>query len=162
MKELTIGKLAKRVGVSTDTVRFYERCGLLQPPARTASNYRLYPEKDVLRLAFIKRAKHLGFTLSEIKDLLTLRYDPQSTKRQVKTLTENKIEDIRNRIADLQRILATLEHLAETCDGHGLADDCPILAAMDGNEKQACIHAGQDEPCMDQSGDSSKINSLEG
>ncbi len=145
MSKLTIGKLAKMAGVSTDTVRFYERCGLLQPPARSASNYRLYPEKDVLRLRFIVRAKHLGFTLNEIKELLTLRYDPSATKKEVKSLTIKKIEDVKKRITDLQRILATLETLVETCDGQGLADDCPILAAMDGNERHPCLHADSGE-----------------
>jgi len=147
MSKLTIGKLAKMAGVSTDTVRFYERCGLLQPPARSASNYRLYPEKDVLRLRFIVRAKHLGFTLNEIKDLLSLRYDPQATKREVKSLTEKKIEDIKKKIADLQQILATLESLVETCDGQGLADDCPILAAIEGEERHPCLHADSGGSC---------------
>ncbi|MCD6293527.1 MAG: MerR family transcriptional regulator, partial [Deltaproteobacteria bacterium] len=70
MNGQTIGKLARAVGVSTDTIRFYERRGLLSPPARTDANYRLYPEKDILRLQFIKRAKALGFTLNEVKELL--------------------------------------------------------------------------------------------
>jgi len=145
MKKLTIGRLAKMAGVSTDTVRFYERCGLLRPPARTASNYRVYPEKDLHRLKFIVRAKHLGFTLNEIKELLTLRYDPTATKREVKSLAEKKIEDVKNRIADLQRILTTLESLVQTCNGKGLADDCPILAAMDGDERHPCLHADSGE-----------------
>ena len=139
MKQLTIGKLAQAVGVSTDTIRFYERCGLILSPARTAANYRLYREKDIQRLKFIKRAKALGFTLNEIKELLSLHHDPQATKEEVKLLTEEKIEDIKNRIADFQRILVTLEQLAAACDGHGPADDCPILAAMDvDNETECC------------------------
>jgi len=147
MKGLTIGKLARAAGVSTDTIRFYERRGLLSPPARTAANYRLYPDKDVLRLKFIKRAKALGFTLNEIKELLSLRHDPKATKAVVKSLTESKIEDIKNRIVDLQRILAILEHLAETCDGHGSADDCPILAAMDMDGDSECCHADLHDHC---------------
>jgi len=142
MKQLTIGKLAQDVGVSTDTIRFYERCGLLPEPARTKSNYRLYPEKDILRLKFIRRAKALGFTLNEIKELLALRHDHRATKEEVKLLTEEKIEDVKNRIADLEGILVTLEQLAATCDGHGPADDCPILAAMDVDNETECCPAG--------------------
>ncbi len=147
MERLTIGKLAKRAGVSTDTVRFYERCGLLKPPERTASNYRVYPEKEVRRLQFIVRAKNLGFTLNEIKDLLTLRGDPNATKGQVKALAEAKIADLKARIAEMQRILATLIRITETCSGEGPTDDCPILAAMEGNEKHPCIHADAEESC---------------
>ena len=147
MAGLTIGKLAKSAGVSTDTVRFYERCGLLEPPARTASNYRIYPERDIYKLKFIVRAKHLGFTLKEIKELLTLRQDPDATKRQVKTLAEAKIADLKERIVDMQRILATLEQITKTCDGKGLADDCPILAAMEGDEGHPCLHADEEASC---------------
>ena len=133
-KGLNIGRLAREVGVSTDTIRFYERRGLLAPPARSEANYRLYPRGDIRRLKFILRAKALGFTLNEIKELLNLHHNPTATKAEVKALTEEKIADIRQRITDLGRILATLENLADTCDGHGPADDCPILAAIDGDE----------------------------
>ncbi len=149
MKDLTIGKLAKRAGVSTDTVRFYERCGLLQPPERTASNYRVYPEKEVQRLQFIVRAKNLGFTLNEIKDLLSLRGDPNATKGQVKALAETKIADLQERIAEMQKILESLIRITETCSGEGLADDCPILAAMEGGERHPCLHADHEESCFD-------------
>ena len=148
MTRLTIGKLTNAAGVSTDTIRFYERCGLLPPPDRTESNYRLYPEKSVLRLKFIKRAKALGFTLNEIKELLALRHGPRATKEEVKLLTEDKIRDIKNRIVDLQRILATLEHLAGACDGHGSADDCPILAAMDTDSEGECKLTGHHNRCL--------------
>ncbi|NIA19544.1 MAG: MerR family transcriptional regulator [Xanthomonadaceae bacterium] len=149
MTGLTIGKLAQATGVSTDTIRFYERRGLLSPPARTAANYRLYPEKDIRRLKFIKRAKDLGFTLNEIIELLALHHDPGATKEEVKLLTEEKIENIKTRIADLERILATLQHLAGTCDGHGPADDCPILAAMDTDEETGCCHAEERDQCRE-------------
>ncbi len=148
MAGLTIGKLASAVDVHTDTIRFYERRGLLAPPARTAANYRLYPEKEILRLKFIKRAKALGFTLNEIKELLALRHDPRATKEEVKSLTESKIEDIKKRIADLRQIQVTLEHLAGTCDGHGPADDCPILAAMDTEGEAECGHGGRGDHCQ--------------
>ncbi len=135
MNGLTIGKLAKRARVSIDTVRFYERQGLIAPPPRTESNYRLYPEAEVRRLRFIKRAKALGFSLNEIKELLALSNNPGATKADVKQLTEAKIEDIRQKITDLTRILEALEHLAGRCDGHGPVSDCPILKAMDSDEE---------------------------
>jgi len=136
MKNLTIGKLAKRAGVTIDTVRFYERRGLIAEPARTESNYRIYPEKDVTRLQFIKKAKVLGFSLNEIKELLVLRRDPNATKAEVKAKVEVKIIDIKKKIADLDRILAALENLNQSCNGHGPANDCPILAALDDHEKE--------------------------
>ena len=76
MNGLTIGRLAKQAGLGIETIRFYERQGLIQPPPRTDSNYRIYPEEEVARLKFIKRAKDLGFTLKEIKELLFMQHDP--------------------------------------------------------------------------------------
>ena len=131
MKGLTIGKIAKRAGVSIETLRFYEKQGLLEPPRRTESNYRIYPEEEITRLRFIKRAKTLGFSLREIRELLSLRHDPRATKADVKQRTEAKIEDIKERIDDLTRMLKALESLSSTCDGHGPISECPILEALD-------------------------------
>ena len=101
MKNMTIGKLAKKAGISTDAIRFYERRGLIAEPARTTSNYRVYPVEDAARLRFIRRAKDLGFSLSEIKELLAMRHDPSTSKADVKKRTEIKIRDIREKIEDL-------------------------------------------------------------
>lgn len=131
MNGLTIGKVAKGAGLGIETVRFYEREGLINPPDRTASNYRIYPQRDILRLHFIKRAKSLGFTLKEIKDLLSLRHDPQATKADVKQQTETKIADIEQKISDLTRIKDILKSLDNSCDGHGPTSDCPILDALE-------------------------------
>ncbi len=130
MNGLTIGKLSKMAGVTNDTVRFYERYGLIDSVSRSESNYRLYREEDASRLRFIKRAKALGFTLNEIKDLLTLSQDPDATKADIKKRTQQKAEDIRHKIHDLSRILSALEHLVEICDGHGSAKECPILKSL--------------------------------
>ena len=139
MQKLTIGKLAKKVGVSADTVRFYERCGLIAEPARTTSNYRIYPEEDADRIRFIKRAQQLGFSLADIKELLAMRQDPSISKADIKKKTEDKIADIRKKITDLSCILGALEHLAESCDGHGPISDCPIIEAMDDSiEEEEC------------------------
>src|SRR5210317_438529 len=94
MNGLTIGRLAKQVGIGIETVRFYERQGLIDPPPRTDSNYRIYPEDEVARLKFIKRAKALGFTLNEIKELLFMRHNPDATKADIKNRTLAKIKDI--------------------------------------------------------------------
>ena len=140
MNGLTIGKLAKQVGIGIETVRFYERQGLIDPPPRTASNYRIYPEDEVARLKFIKRAKALGFTLNEIKELLFLRHDPHATKADIKNRTLAKIKDIEKKISDLTRIKTGLEHLASSCDGHGPLDECPILEALETGSNGNCHH----------------------
>lgn len=131
MKDITIGRLAKMAGVSIDTVRYYERRELLAPPPRTAANYRVYPAEDASRLRFIKKAKALGFSLGEIKELLSLRHDPDATKGDMKRQAEAKIGTIRQRISDLTRMLTVLEHLAESCDGEGPISECPILKALE-------------------------------
>jgi len=84
MNGLTIGKVARNAGLGIETIRFYEREGLIDPPHRTEANYRVYPQQDIIRLRFIKRAKNLGFTLKEIKELLSLRQDPAASKEDVK------------------------------------------------------------------------------
>lgn len=130
MGGLTIGKLAKDAGIGIETVRFYERQGLIAPPPRTKSNYRVYPREEVARLRFIKRAKALGFTLSEIKELLALSHDPHATRADIKKRTLAKIEDVGRKIRDLTRIKRALESLAAECDGRGSLEGCPILAAL--------------------------------
>lgn len=141
MNRLTIGKVAKSAGLGIETVRFYEREGLIKPLARTESNYRLYADDGIVRLRFIKRAKTLGFTLREIKELLLLRADPDATKGDIKEQIEKKIGDIKNRIRDLRKIQKTLETLDSCCDGDGSVDECPILAALEGTkplESKSC------------------------
>lgn len=130
MQGLTIGKLAKMAGVSNDTVRFYERCGLIDPAFRSGANYRLYREADAQRLRFIRRAKELGFSLNEIRDLLELQQDPKATKADIRNRTEKKIEDIQRKIVDLSRMQVALENLLETCAGEGSAKECPILQSL--------------------------------
>src|SRR5210317_2237245 len=136
MSGLTIGRLAKKVGLGIETVRFYERQGLIEPPPRTDSNYRIYPEEEVGRLRFIKKAKSLGFTLNEIKELMFVRHDPHATKADIKDRTLVKIRDIEEKIAALTRIKRALEHLASSCDGHGSLDECPILEALDSDNNE--------------------------
>src|SRR4051794_20492053 len=119
MKPLTIGQLARRAGVGVETVRFYERQGLLEEPDRRASGYRQYPEEVVARLRFIRRAKDLGFTLGEIKELLALRLDPGATRADVRRQAEDKLAAIAAKIHDLQRMQAALRRLTDACHSAG-------------------------------------------
>lgn len=135
MSPLTIGQVARRAGVGVETVRFYEREGLVATPARKRSGYRQYGEEVVNRLRFIRRAKELGFSLKEIRELLALRLEPDADSADVKRRAEDKIADIEAKIHDLQRTRDVLRKLAEACPGHGPLNECPILEALDGAEK---------------------------
>jgi len=129
----TIGRLAKRANVGIDTVRFYERRGLLPEPARSPSGYRLYQTDSIDRIRFIRRAKELGFTLDEIELLLKLQ-DQGGRKNEVRDLTRNKISQIDANIRDLQKIRSALQGLSDRCNGTGNIDSCPIIAAMSTTE----------------------------
>ncbi len=131
---LTIGQVAERSGVGLETVRFYERKGLVEEPPRTDSGYRQYPEDVVARIRFIRRAKELGFKLSEISGLLSLRVDPDTTCPDVRKQTELKIADVEEKIRALQKIKTALKKLAASCVGTGPTSECPILEALDGQE----------------------------
>ena len=130
MTLLSIGKIAKRAGISVETIRFYERKGLLQEPQRKESGYRQYQEDDVRKLVFIQHAKNLGFSLNEIGDLLSLQADHKSSSREVKDLAEHKLQDIEDKIRMLQRMRRTLKHLVDKCPGKGPSSECPILDAL--------------------------------
>lgn len=137
MPSLTIGAVAKRAGVPIDTIRYYEREGLLPEPLRRASGYRSYNETAVSRLRFIRRAKDLGFTLEEIRDLLALSADRHRGVKAVRQRAEQRLANIDARIAELTRIRQGLEQLIEACPGRGDPDQCPILRALVGEEPQA-------------------------
>jgi MerR family transcriptional regulator, copper efflux regulator len=126
--DLSIGKLAKLAGVNIDTVRYYERNGLLAPSTRLASGYRRYGDLELARLRFIRRAQKLGFSLKEINSLLGL--SARRNVAQVKRAAQTKLADVDARIADLQRMRDGLSLLVEACPGHGQASECPILRAL--------------------------------
>jgi MerR family copper efflux transcriptional regulator len=132
MEGLGIGQLAKRGGVGIDTVRYYERNGLLAPHTRLASGYRRYGELELARLRFIRRAQALGFTLREIKGLLAL--SAQRDVGRVKRSAQAKLVDVDARIAALERVREGLAKLIAACPGHGRAADCPILRALTDEE----------------------------
>jgi MerR family copper efflux transcriptional regulator len=134
MKPLTIGEVARQAGVGIETVRFYERQGLLEEPERRASGYRQYGQEAVAVLQFIRRAKELGFTLREIKGLLALRLDASATRAEVREQAKSKVADIEAKITDLQRMRDVLKELVKKCHGDGAASGCPILEALQGRE----------------------------
>ena len=132
MSSLSIGQLAQQAGVAIDTVRYYERNALLAPAGRLASGYRRYGATELKRLRFIRRAKALGFSLDEVRELLTLSDERDIAK--VKHAAERKLGDIAQRIEELERIRAGLHALIAACPGHGRAEACPILNALSREE----------------------------
>jgi Zn(II)-responsive transcriptional regulator len=128
MRTFSIGQLAKRTGVAIDTVRYYERNGMLAPASRLESGYRRYGETELKRLRFIRRAKVLGFTLADIRELLSLSDERNVAK--VKRAAEAKLADVEQRLAELARIRSGLRSLVAACPGHGRAEACPILNAL--------------------------------
>ena len=134
MESLTIGQLAQRAGVGVETIRFYEREGLISEPPRRPSGYRDYPLETVARIVFIRRAKHLGFTLKEINELLDLRVRPRRNCSQVKQSADAKIADIEGKIASLRRMRRALKDLTRACEERTPTTECPILASLGKSE----------------------------
>lgn len=132
MEQLRIGEVARRAGVGVETIRFYEREGLIAQPAKPRSGFRAYPPDIVRRVRFILRAKELGFSLKEISDLLELRVDRNRSCADVRKRAREKIADVDVRIATLQTMRRALEELAVSCVGKGPTSECPILDAIEG------------------------------
>ena len=128
----TISALAREAGVNVETIRYYERIGLLPRPAKPAGGRRRYGEDAARRLAFVKRAQQLGFTLAEIRELLSLRQSisPGACARVSKKAAA-KLEQIQAKIRDLEAMCAVLAELQATCPGEAPAQQCPILSALD-------------------------------
>ncbi len=119
METLTTGQIAKRAGVNIESIRYYERRGIIPEPRRRESGYRLYPSNTVTRIRFIKHAKELGFSLKEINELLTLRLDKNTPCSEVKRRAEDKISDIEEKIKSLQKMKKALVKLTKECSGKG-------------------------------------------
>ncbi|MBA3562581.1 MAG: helix-turn-helix domain-containing protein [Gammaproteobacteria bacterium] len=128
MRDFSIGELSRRSGVNIETIRYYERIGLLPPPPRTEGGHRLYPDNHLKRLVFIRRSRELGFTLDEIRNLLGL-VEGGYTCGEVKDAAFTHLKDIRRKIADLRRMERTLTETAARCEG-GDAPDCPIMDSL--------------------------------
>ena len=130
MEKLTIGQLAKKVNVNLETIRYYERRGLIPEPPRNRSGHREYSLEEVKRTKFIKRCQALGFSLKEISELLSLRVGPETTCGDVKVRVEKKIKDIGKRIADLEQIRKALLRMSKKCIDKGPVGQCPILGEL--------------------------------
>lgn len=128
-----IGKTAELAGVNLETIRYYERRNLITEPDRMESGYRLFSQRHVDQIRFIKRAQELGFTLSEIQDLLNLKMDEGTTCSEIRHEAEQKYQNVVAKIEDLQRIKNTLTDLIDSCSGNGPIGDCPILEALEGD-----------------------------
>ena len=123
---LDIGRASKSSGVSVKMIRHYEAIGLLKNVARTHANYRVYSDKDVHTLRFIKRARTLGFAMDDIRELLALWQNKSRPSASVKKIAGGHLQDLTRRIQEMQSMVTTLEHLTHNCHGDS-RPDCPIL-----------------------------------
>lgn len=130
-----IGQVARRADIDKETVRYYEKRNLIPEPDRRRSGYRIFTQRHIDQIRFIKRAQELGFTLSEIKELLKLRMDEDTTCSEIKSEAQEKYKDVQEKIEDLQRIKETLLELIDSCSGEGPKGDCPIFGALEGITK---------------------------
>lgn len=128
---MTIGNLARRAEVNVETIRYYERLGLVARPPRTQSGYRVFPNDAVHRIQFIQRAQDLGFSLKEIRDLLGLRLRPGARCEDVRARAEAKIAEIGGKIRDLQAMRNALGRLVAACSGGAPVSACPILESLE-------------------------------
>ncbi len=135
MQNMTIGQLAKQANVNLETIRYYERRGLIPEPPRSESGYRQYSADDLQRTQFIKRAQALGFTLQEILELLSLRVEPGTSCKEVKGRVQAKIMDVEKRISDLEQMRAALLRLSKRCMGRGPVNKCPILDELNNRRR---------------------------
>ncbi len=131
MKTMTISHAARQAGVGVETVRFYERQGLIeQPPKPAGSGFRVYPEETVRRIRFIREAQDIGFSLRETDQLLSLRADPSADSADVVKRAIDKRNEVERKIEHLQRIHAALEELISACPGKGALRHCSIMEAL--------------------------------
>ena len=128
-----IGEVTKLTGISADTLRYYEKFGLLENIVRNESGIRQYDDKDISRLKFIKRAQSMNFSLNEIKKLLSMREDPQHAKNSVRQLTADKLKDIESQVTELTTLQNELRLLLNLC--RGSEEGCPIIEDISDNDK---------------------------
>ena len=137
MDGLKTGEVAKKGGVNLETIRYYERRGLLPRPPRTPAGYRTFGTDAVRRLRFVKRAQELGFSLKEVKELLALRVDARTSCAAVRKRAEAKIADIDQKLRALRVMKRALVRLTAACVGRGPVSACPILESLDHEEREA-------------------------
>lgn len=131
---MNIGQAAAASGVTAKMIRHYEGLGLIKAPKRTASNYRTYAENEVHVLRFVKRARSLGFSMAEIKELLGLWHNKARSSAAVKRIAQGHIDELQHKIAELQSMVKTLQHLAGHCHGDA-RPECPIIDELAGETK---------------------------
>ncbi len=131
LPHLPIGTLAKQTGCKVETIRYYENIGVLPPPARSSGGQRRYTINHLKRLNFVRRARALGFTLNEVRDLLRLVDGADYTCAEVEAVTLAHLGDVRTKIADLRKLERVLKDMASQCDG-GTVPDCPVIDALFG------------------------------
>ncbi len=134
---MNIGQAASASGVSAKMIRYYESIGLMQPGKRTDAGYRIYGDKDLHSLRFIKRARSLGFSLEQIKDLLSLWQNQERASADVKAIAQAHVADLNRRIVELTEMRDTLQHLAKSCAGDQ-RPDCPILQGLSSPAEAHC------------------------
>ncbi len=139
MNAMTIGKAARRAGVGVETIRFYERRGLIDQPRRPdGAGFRTYPVETVRRLQFIRQAQEIGFSLREIEELLSLRADPSADCADVRQHATTKLEEVDRKIVQLEEIRGALQELIAACPGSGALRVCSIMEALvRGSENRA-------------------------
>jgi Cu(I)-responsive transcriptional regulator len=133
---MRIGTAAGQAGVNVQTLRYYERRGLLPRPPRRNSGYRDFPDEAVRMVRFIKRAQDLGFTLDEVEELLRLRHDKRRDRARIRAVAEKRVRQIERKIAELQAMKQALSHLLHCCKA-GSTLECPIIEALDGPDGAA-------------------------
>ena len=133
---LNIGQTAKQGGVTVEALRYYEREGLIDAPDRDGNGYRRYAEAAVRHIRFIKRAQQVGFTLNEIKDLLSLQTDPAASCCDVRAQAADKVRGMEQKIAVLEGMKSVLSQWIEECSGYGPLTECPILDALNTGDEE--------------------------
>jgi len=130
---MTIGQIAKQTGLSVEAIRYYEKEALITPPARSSAGYRIYPPEVVKRVHFIKQAKAVGFSLKEIRELLSLKASESTCCGDIRNVTLEKIAQIENKISELETMRNLLSNLATRCENESASNlsDCPILDSLD-------------------------------
>ena len=148
-ENLTIGAFAKAAGVNVETIRFYQRKGLLSEPDKPYGSIRRYGESDVTRVRFMKSAQRLGFSLNEIAELL--RLDDGAHCDEASHLAEHKLQDVREKMADLARMEAVLSELLHACHARKGNVSCPLIASLQGEQAisktgEGCAGSGRTDP----------------
>lgn len=137
---MNIGQAAAESGVSAKMIRYYESSGLIEPPGRTAAGYRVYSDRDVHTLSFIRRARDLGFSVEQIQSLLELWRDRDRSSAEVKVVAEEHIARLCDKVSELQAMIVTLTHLVEACSDDE-RPDCPILRDLSAGRSKSCSTA---------------------